>query len=227
MRSNLQPIDSSPTGPGPEVDCALDNLLRDKLHELSPAKRRLLELFLSGDDLDTALLSTESEHVSPRTATEMELCEIWCEVLGLDTVGVEDNFFDLGGDSILSIRIVAKANRLGMPLTSRQLFEHPTIAELAGFVDAQPRRPLDMPSEGLTPGSAPTFRGDAATWTPEDFPEAELNQEDLQQILRQTAQKVTTNPAGAGGSPDGVAETAALRVAAEMPRPLVLRSARF
>ena len=147
---------------------------------------------MSGDDLDTALLDAEGEHVSPRTATEMELCEIWCEVLGLDTVGIEDNFFDLGGDSILSIRIVAKANRLGMPLTSRQLFEHSTIAELAGIVDAQPRRTLETTPETCAPDTAPVCRGDAATWTPEDFPEAELNNEDLQQILAQTAKQATT-----------------------------------
>ncbi|MCZ1005690.1 condensation domain-containing protein [Streptomyces lydicus] len=52
-------------------------------------------------------------------------------LLGLDRVGVEDNFFMLGGDSILSIQVVSRARRAGLTLTPRDLFRHPTIAALA------------------------------------------------------------------------------------------------
>jgi non-ribosomal peptide synthase protein (TIGR01720 family) len=70
-------------------------------------------------------------YVAPRTPTEVALAQIWAEVLGVDQVGIDDNFFELGGDSILSIQIIARANRSGLRLTPPQLFQHQTVAELA------------------------------------------------------------------------------------------------
>ncbi|MFE1972218.1 non-ribosomal peptide synthetase [Streptomyces hygroscopicus] len=70
-------------------------------------------------------------HVEPRTETEKALAAIWAEVLGVERIGVTDNYFALGGDSILSIRIVSAARRAGIELTPRHLFVHQTVAELA------------------------------------------------------------------------------------------------
>jgi len=67
---------------------------------------------------------------APRTAGARTLGEIWCQTLGLERVGIHDNFFDLGGDSILSIQVVARAKEAGLAFTPRQLFEHQTIAAL-------------------------------------------------------------------------------------------------
>ncbi|MBX7222933.1 MAG: amino acid adenylation domain-containing protein [Blastocatellia bacterium] len=75
----------------------------------------------------------------PRNEMEQKLREIWAQVLGTEEIGVNDNFFDLGGDSILSIQIVARANRAGIRLTPKQLFQHPTIAGLATVAGASPR----------------------------------------------------------------------------------------
>ncbi|MBD9358038.1 non-ribosomal peptide synthetase [Methylomonas albis] len=75
--------------------------------------------------------SSESNYLAPRTATETLLANLWQDVLGLAQIGVQDNFFSLGGDSILSIQIVSRANRAGLGLTVKQLFQHQTIAELA------------------------------------------------------------------------------------------------
>jgi non-ribosomal peptide synthase protein (TIGR01720 family) len=69
--------------------------------------------------------------VSPRTPVEEQLAGIWADVLGLPQVGIHDNFFEVGGDSILSIQIIARANQAGLKLTPKQLFQHQTIAELA------------------------------------------------------------------------------------------------
>jgi amino acid adenylation domain-containing protein/non-ribosomal peptide synthase protein (TIGR01720 family) len=69
--------------------------------------------------------------VAPRTPAESTLAGIWAEVLKLERVGVHDNFFELGGDSVLSIQIIARANRAGLRLTPKHLFQHQTIAELA------------------------------------------------------------------------------------------------
>ena len=73
----------------------------------------------------------KGDYVAPRNEMEKALAAIWMEVLGLDRVGIYDNFFDLGGDSILNVQIVARANKIGLRLTPVQLFQHNTIAELA------------------------------------------------------------------------------------------------
>ncbi len=67
----------------------------------------------------------------PTNAIEEQLVEIWAQVLGLETVGVNDNFFDLGGDSIAAIRIVGRANTIGLSLEAPQLLEKQTISKLA------------------------------------------------------------------------------------------------
>ncbi len=75
---------------------------------------------------------------TPRTPTEETLVQIWKDVLGLGTVGIDDNFFELGGDSILSIQIVSRAREAGLRLAPNQLFEQPTVAELAAVVNGVP-----------------------------------------------------------------------------------------
>jgi amino acid adenylation domain-containing protein/non-ribosomal peptide synthase protein (TIGR01720 family) len=70
-------------------------------------------------------------YVPTRTPTERALAEIWSRVLRVEKVGLYDNFIELGGDSILSIQIVARANQAGLRLEPHQVFEHQTIAELA------------------------------------------------------------------------------------------------
>jgi len=73
----------------------------------------------------------QSVYVAPRDATEEILADIWAQVLGLEKVSVHSNFFDLGGDSILSIQIISRANELGLHLTPNHIFRYQTIAELA------------------------------------------------------------------------------------------------
>jgi amino acid adenylation domain-containing protein/non-ribosomal peptide synthase protein (TIGR01720 family) len=76
--------------------------------------------------------------VEPRGEVEEALAAIWAEVLGVEEVGAGDNFFELGGDSILSIQIIARARRAGLNLTSKQVFQAPTIAELADLIASAP-----------------------------------------------------------------------------------------
>ncbi|WP_447980435.1 amino acid adenylation domain-containing protein [Candidatus Nitrospira bockiana] len=71
------------------------------------------------------------EYTAPRNAIEATLAGIWAEVLRLERVGVHDNFFAIGGDSIRSLQVIARANQRGLKLTPKQLFEHQTIAEAA------------------------------------------------------------------------------------------------
>lgn len=73
----------------------------------------------------------EKVYAPPRNPVEEALAQIWSGVLNVDRISVNDNFFELGGDSILIIQIVARANRAGIRLSPRQMFQHQTIAELA------------------------------------------------------------------------------------------------
>jgi amino acid adenylation domain-containing protein/non-ribosomal peptide synthase protein (TIGR01720 family) len=72
----------------------------------------------------------------PRTPVERQLCGLVAEVLGLPQTGVDDDFFALGGDSIVSIQLVIRAREEGLKLTPRAVFEHRTPAALARVVTA-------------------------------------------------------------------------------------------
>lgn len=101
---------------------------------------------------DPATASAGEEPVAPRNAVEAMLAEVWSTVLGVASVGVHDNFFDLGGDSLLSIQVVARANQKGLGLTPRLLFQHQTLAELAAAVGtAAPR----LAEQGAVTGDLP------------------------------------------------------------------------
>ncbi|MGW4502378.1 SDR family NAD(P)-dependent oxidoreductase, partial [Micromonospora sp. NPDC004336] len=70
-------------------------------------------------------------HRAPESPRERILAEIWAEVFRVDRVGVTDNFFDLGGDSILSLRLVGAARRAGLRIAEADVFAHPTVRDLA------------------------------------------------------------------------------------------------
>ncbi|MFL6293984.1 MAG: condensation domain-containing protein, partial [Thermoanaerobaculia bacterium] len=88
---------------------------------------------------------------APRNAREELLAGIWREALGLERVGIHDNFFQLGGDSILSIQIVARARRAGLQLTTRQFFDNQTIAGLAAVADVVGEAEVEEKVEGEVP----------------------------------------------------------------------------
>ncbi|HEY0735649.1 MAG TPA: amino acid adenylation domain-containing protein, partial [Herpetosiphonaceae bacterium] len=89
----------------------------------------------------------ESAFVAPATTVEQELAGIWQRVLGIEQVGIHDNFFELGGDSILSIQVRAQAEARDLHFSLQQLFQHQTIAELAGV--------LSVAAQTAVPETAP------------------------------------------------------------------------
>ena len=85
----------------------------------------------------------------PRTDVESVLVGVWRDVLDVGTVSVHDNFFDLGGDSILTLRVRALAEARGLVMSTRDIAAHPTVAELAGHVVlgsdvSTPTEPFDL-----------------------------------------------------------------------------------
>nr|GLK41572.1 hypothetical protein GCM10017611_84480 [Rhodococcus wratislaviensis] len=73
---------------------------------------------------------------APRTDTERALATVFGELLGRESVGIDDSFFELGGDSIVSIQLVARARAAGIHFTARDVFERRTVAELAAVADS-------------------------------------------------------------------------------------------
>ncbi|WP_230989124.1 phosphopantetheine-binding protein, partial [Streptomyces cacaoi] len=94
--------------------------------------------------------------MAPRTEAERLLCGIWAEVLGVERVGVHDDFFALGGDSISSLKAVSRIRvQLGADMSPRALFDAPTVAGLAERVPAGPGD-----GDGLVgPGKEPRATG--------------------------------------------------------------------
>ncbi|MGE8064525.1 amino acid adenylation domain-containing protein [Pseudomonas sp. NPDC089569] len=77
---------------------------------------------------------SQDNYVAPRDAVETAFAEIWQDVLQVERVGIHDNFFALGGDSILNLQIIARAHQRGMKLTPKQLFENRTIADISAVI---------------------------------------------------------------------------------------------
>ena len=74
---------------------------------------------------------------APSTAQEEILCALFAETLGIAGVGIEGNFFELGGDSISSIQLVAKARKAGLIISPRDVFEHQSVEALAAAASVQ------------------------------------------------------------------------------------------
>ncbi|WCN79542.1 non-ribosomal peptide synthetase [Micromonospora sp. LH3U1] len=90
---------------------------------------------LAGLPLDVGVGAAKAEYVAGRSDVERLLAEIWESVLGASgPVSVHDNFFALGGDSILSLQVIFRAKQVGLHLTVKQLFQYQSIAELAPVV---------------------------------------------------------------------------------------------
>ncbi|MBB5959617.1 amino acid adenylation domain-containing protein/non-ribosomal peptide synthase protein (TIGR01720 family) [Saccharothrix tamanrassetensis] len=85
---------------------------------------------------------------TPQTPRERLLTELFAEVLGAAAVGVDDDFFTVGGDSILSIRLVARARAAGVVFTVREVFEHRTVAALAQIADDLTEVVIEEPGTG-------------------------------------------------------------------------------
>lgn len=78
----------------------------------------------------------ETAYVAPRTPLEQQLTEIWAQVLGLETVGIHDNFFDLGGHSLLITQLLTQVrDTFKVNLSLRSLFKEPTVANVAQIIE--------------------------------------------------------------------------------------------
>ncbi|RPK41079.1 non-ribosomal peptide synthetase [Streptomyces sp. ADI93-02] len=112
-----------------------------------------------------------SAGTAARTSAEAALCEVFAQTLGLPAVGIDNSFFDLGGDSIVSIQLISRARRAGYEFNARDVFQHPTVRALAAV--AQPVEAAEREPVGTAIGPVPptpvaqwlrTFGGPADTY---------------------------------------------------------------
>lgn len=87
---------------------------------------------------------------APQNPVEEALTQIWQQLLGIERIGRHGNFFELGGDSILSIQVVSRARQAGIVITPKQLFERPTVFELASVAETVSRA---VAEQGLVAGN--------------------------------------------------------------------------
>ena len=123
-----------------------------------------------------------SAYVAPVTPTETTLCEIWQQLLEIERVGTSDNFFALGGHSLLLVQMIALAHKQGLSLTARQVFDAGSLAELASVVDSHGDSPANawQAPANLIPEHCQTI-------TPQMLPLVDLNAEQIEMIARQVS----------------------------------------
>ncbi|MGH8613504.1 MAG: amino acid adenylation domain-containing protein, partial [Gammaproteobacteria bacterium] len=115
------------------------------------------------------------QYVAPRTDTETQLAQIWAEVLRVERIGIHDNFFALGGNSLLTMTLIERMRRQGLKVDVRTLFVTPTVAGLAAAVGG--RRVVEVPPNRIPP------RCEAII--PEMLPLVALGQGEIDHIIGQ------------------------------------------
>ena len=114
----------------------------------------------------------ERGFVAPRTQVEQQIARVWQEVLGLETVGVHDNFFDLGGHSLLMVRVHGRLSEvLEGELSIVDLLHYPTVASLAAFVAPEIDQsvvPASVEERASKQRKALTRRHQTPRWTAPD-----------------------------------------------------------
>jgi len=118
----------------PQQILALDRLPRTPNGKID--RQALVARVRAATALDSAMPALSEAEPQGMASTDAEriLLDVWKKALRVDTIGVDDNFFDLGGNSILSINIVLDAKRAGLQIDLRQIYQYQTIAELARAV---------------------------------------------------------------------------------------------
>jgi acyl-CoA synthetase (AMP-forming)/AMP-acid ligase II/2-polyprenyl-3-methyl-5-hydroxy-6-metoxy-1,4-benzoquinol methylase len=113
----------------PSIFMMVDSLPVNENGKLDPSALPALDHMISG---------LSDGYVAPRTAQESAMAQIWQQDLAVDRVGIEDNIFELGGDSILIVQIVSDARTAGIRITPRLVFQYQTIVEVLRAISFEP-----------------------------------------------------------------------------------------
>ncbi len=161
---------STPRPLGAYVVRDLGRTLRDDLATTLPASHVPADIIVSDElpltpsgKIDRVALAARSgtarsaQRVAPRTPIEDQLCRLFAQVLHRDAVGIDDDFFELGGDSLLGLQLVARAVRAGVGLTPRMLFRASTPRSLGTALEST-ATPKPSPATGSAPVMTPLQR---------------------------------------------------------------------
>ena len=129
----------------PQVEASLQAQLRQKLPEyMIPKAFIAVESFpmtrngkLDRKALPEPEISSHVQYAPPTTADETRLCDLWQELLNIEQIGIHDNFFQLGGDSLLAIRLCQRIGQVfSIEVPVALLFQHPTVTALAQHIQS-------------------------------------------------------------------------------------------
>ncbi|NQZ56251.1 MAG: amino acid adenylation domain-containing protein [Lentisphaeraceae bacterium] len=137
-----------------ELQNSLNRSLPDYMHPAHFISLEKIPLTVNGKVDRKSLVEINvdrSKRVGATEATsenEIRLLAIWQEVLKRDEIGIHDNFFSLGGDSIMTIQVIARAKKGGLKIRPKQLFENPTIAALAALPQTSSKGKVEQEVKG-------------------------------------------------------------------------------
>ncbi|CAM1366294.1 amino acid adenylation domain-containing protein [Tenacibaculum xiamenense] len=97
---------------------------------------------------DGSLLST-TEYVAPRNETEAQIATIWQELLGIESIGIYDNFFEIGGHSLLIIQLISQLQKIDFHISVKDIFSNPTIASVSEKLSSGATM-YQVPANGIT-----------------------------------------------------------------------------
>lgn len=98
--------------------------------------------------LPTPVIATDRVYTAPRNDTEKQLANIWQKILGIDRIGIKDNFFDIGGDSLKAMETIILLKKQGLQLEIKDLFEGQTIENLSSLVKFAVKIDIEQPVTG-------------------------------------------------------------------------------
>jgi acyl transferase domain-containing protein len=130
----------------PESVIVSKSNLHERLEQWVTPKQPSNTEFNSLNNTSHARPNLGNEYVAPRNETEEAIGEIWQELLGITPIGINNSFFDLGGHSLMAIQAISRLrDRFGVELSMRNLlYEAPTIAGIAAFIQTQQPQPEDL-----------------------------------------------------------------------------------
>lgn len=136
---------------------------------------------LNGNARDKSVISRDDDLIAPRNEVEAILVDVFENVLGITPISIDDNFFDLGTDSVVGIQVVSHAKGRGLSIKPNQLFKHQTIAELAEVVGAAAGGNANtLPMTHTALQSLPLSTGKVAEqWSWLSLSSPEINQDQL------------------------------------------------
>lgn len=91
-------------------------------------------------EIDFKNIANNIEHVAPETEIHKNLCKLMELVLGIESIGINDDFFDLGGDSLKAVEFVSKARNEGIYFNLQNVFDNPTVKELSDYINKADKR---------------------------------------------------------------------------------------